>query len=196
MLDELDAGTLLERLGIPRAPSVALDADITQRAGPAVSPIRSRSRRSRPRSRTRPMSAASCSASPTARRCSRRSQQIRANVAQRTPGTHVARVLVQPMVARLGEVLVGYRVDPRRRPAGDGRGRRRAHRDRARPQPAARAGRSRDRARDDRRGARPRGARRLPRPARGRSRRAGAGDRRDVAACATIPRSPRPRSIR
>src|SRR5258707_3554746 len=30
MLDELTAGALLERLGIPRAPSVALDAGITR----------------------------------------------------------------------------------------------------------------------------------------------------------------------
>ena len=30
MLDELDAGTLIERFGIPRAPAVVLDAGITR----------------------------------------------------------------------------------------------------------------------------------------------------------------------
>ena len=36
---------------------------------------------------------------------------IRADVAERQPGARVDRVLVQPMVAAIGEVLVGYRVD-------------------------------------------------------------------------------------
>ena len=39
------------------------------------------------------------------RRCSRRSARIK-------QATNVGRVLVQPMVAGLGEVLIGYRVDP------------------------------------------------------------------------------------
>ena len=39
-------------------------------------------------------------------------KQIRANVAQRRPNTRVLRVLVQPMVAGIGEALIGYRVDP------------------------------------------------------------------------------------
>ena len=38
-------------------------------------------------------------------------EQIRADVAERRPGARVERVLVQPMVSGLGEVLVGYRVD-------------------------------------------------------------------------------------
>jgi acyl-CoA synthetase (NDP forming) len=37
---------------------------------------------------------------------------IVANVARHRPGKPVTRVLVQPMVTGLGEVLVGYRVDP------------------------------------------------------------------------------------
>ena len=36
---------------------------------------------------------------------------IRANVAQRMSGLRMERVLVQPMVSGLGEVLIGYRVD-------------------------------------------------------------------------------------
>jgi acyl-CoA synthetase (NDP forming) len=38
-------------------------------------------------------------------------RQIRANVESRQPGTKVVRVLVQPMISGLGEALVGYRVD-------------------------------------------------------------------------------------
>src|SRR6202030_1955008 len=38
-------------------------------------------------------------------------RRIRANVAQGRPGTTLDRVLVQPMVSGLGEVLIGYRVD-------------------------------------------------------------------------------------
>jgi succinyl-CoA synthetase beta subunit len=38
-------------------------------------------------------------------------RQIRANMAGRQPGTTVVRVLVQPMISGLGEVLVGYRLD-------------------------------------------------------------------------------------
>ena len=60
MLDELEAYALLERLGVPHAPSIAIDAAIKQSARPALSPIPSRSRRCRRRSRTSPMSAASC----------------------------------------------------------------------------------------------------------------------------------------
>ena len=63
-----------------------------------------------PRSRIRAISAAWCSASPTAG-AARAIGTIRANVAERMPEARVARVLVQPMVSGLGEVLPGYRVD-------------------------------------------------------------------------------------
>ena len=38
-------------------------------------------------------------------------RKVAATVAERSPGARVARVLVQPMVSGLGEVLLGYRVD-------------------------------------------------------------------------------------
>ena len=38
-------------------------------------------------------------------------RKIRTDVAERQPGARVGRVLVQPMVTGVGEVLVGYRVD-------------------------------------------------------------------------------------
>jgi succinyl-CoA synthetase beta subunit len=39
-------------------------------------------------------------------------RQIRDAVDKRQPGRHLDRVLVQPMISGLGEVLIGYRVDP------------------------------------------------------------------------------------
>jgi succinyl-CoA synthetase beta subunit len=38
--------------------------------------------------------------------------EIRENVGRRRPGTRVERVLVQPMLAGVGEVLIAYRVEP------------------------------------------------------------------------------------
>jgi succinyl-CoA synthetase beta subunit len=38
--------------------------------------------------------------------------QLRANVSRHRPGTAVERVLVQPMVVGIGEVLIAYRVEP------------------------------------------------------------------------------------
>ena len=122
--------------------------------------IPSWSRRCPQRSRTSPMSAASCSMSATTRRCSAADRE---DPRKRTEAPD--RVLVQPMMPGLGEVLIGYRVDRRCRPAGDARGRRRAGRNPPRPQPAAGAGRSRRGPGDDRRGRGAEGARRLSRQA-------------------------------
>ena len=110
MLDELAAGALLERLGIAQAPAVALDAGIT-RTPPLPFPY--------------PVAVKLLSAE-----IAHKSDiggvvlgvadgpallaaiaTIRANVAERMPEARVARVLVQPMVSGLGEVLLGYRVD-------------------------------------------------------------------------------------
>src|SRR5206468_3377980 len=38
--------------------------------------------------------------------------RMRETVAARRPGTLLNRVLVQPMIAGVGEALIGYRVDP------------------------------------------------------------------------------------
>ena len=96
---------LLERLGIPRAPSVALDAGITQApALPFAYPVAVKALSAR--SRTRPTSAAWCSGS-------RDDAALLAAIAKIRAGHRsVDRVLVQPMMSGLGEVLIGYRVDP------------------------------------------------------------------------------------
>jgi acyl-CoA synthetase (NDP forming) len=110
VLDELAAGALLDRLGIPRAASVALDAGITQ-APPLPFPY--------------PVAVKVLSADiahktdvggvvlgvADGQALLAAIQKIRADVAQRKLSIRVERVLVQPMVSGLGEVLVGYRVD-------------------------------------------------------------------------------------
>jgi succinyl-CoA synthetase beta subunit len=109
-LDEFAAGMLLDRLGIARVPSVALDADI---ARPPQLPF-----------------AYPVAVKVLAREIAHKTdvggvvldvrdeaallaaiKHVRASVAKRMPGASVARVLVQPMVSGVGEVLLGYRVD-------------------------------------------------------------------------------------
>ena len=111
MLDELEAGALLDRLGIARAPSVALDAGLREAPCPALCLSGRRQSPVAPKSRTRPMSAAWCSTCVMAKRSSPRFDRSAPrwrNIIRVAP---VERVLVQPMVSGLGEVLIGYRID-------------------------------------------------------------------------------------
>ena len=104
-LDELEAYGVLDRLGVPRAPSLALDISAPPPSLPFGYPvavkvlcggdfaqIRCRRRRARHRRCT-------LRSPPRWRRCAAKLPQAR-------------RVLVQPMIAGVGEVLIGYRVDP------------------------------------------------------------------------------------
>ena len=153
MLDEIDAGTLIERFGIPRAPAVVLDAGITRAPSlPFAYPVVVKALSAEIAHKTEAGGVVLGVADGDALLAA--IKQIRANVAQRRPDTRILRVLVQPMVVghRRGADRLSRR--SRRRPAGDGRGRRHPHRNLPRPQPAARAGRPRDRPGDDRRGAR------------------------------------------
>jgi acyl-CoA synthetase (NDP forming) len=110
VLDELEAGAVLDRLGIPRAKSIALDANITEAPSlPFPYPVAVKVLSAEIAHKTdvggvvlgvayrKPLLAAI--------------ETIRAEVAARKPGARVDRVLVQPMVSGLGEALVGYRVD-------------------------------------------------------------------------------------
>ncbi|MFL6822753.1 MAG: acetate--CoA ligase family protein [Xanthobacteraceae bacterium] len=110
VLDELASGALLDRLGIARVPSVALDIDIDQ-APPLPFPY--------------PVAVKALGAA-----IAHKSEaggvelgvgdgdaliaairKIAAAVGTHKPDARLARVLVQPMVSGLGEVLLGYRVD-------------------------------------------------------------------------------------
>jgi len=110
MLDELAAGMLLDRLGIAHAPAVALDAAITEVPTlPFPYPIAVKVLSTEIAHKTDVggvvLGVADGSALIAA------IGNIRASVASRKPGAKVERVLVQPMLAGLGEALVGYRVD-------------------------------------------------------------------------------------
>jgi acetate---CoA ligase (ADP-forming) len=110
ILDELAAGALLDRLGIARAPSIALDAGIA-RAPPLPFPypvaVKVLSAKITHKSDVGGVALGIADGAALVAAI----RGIAASVAERMPGTQVARVLVQPMIAGLGEALVGYRID-------------------------------------------------------------------------------------
>jgi acyl-CoA synthetase (NDP forming) len=110
MLDELAAAALLDRLGIARAPSVALEAGIARAPTlPFAYPVAVKVLCAEIAHKTDVGGVALGVADGDALLAAIR--KIAAAVAERTPGARVTRVLVQPMVSGLGEVLLGYRVD-------------------------------------------------------------------------------------
>jgi acyl-CoA synthetase (NDP forming) len=104
-LDELEAYALFDRLGIPHAPSVAIDAGITE---PPVLPF------------DYPVVLKVLSSGITHKSdvggvtlgLADAASLTAAIASMRTRLPEARRVLVQPMVAGVGEVLAGYRVDP------------------------------------------------------------------------------------
>jgi acyl-CoA synthetase (NDP forming) len=111
LLDEMEAGALLESVGIPPAPAVALDAGITQApALPFPYPVVVKALSAEIAHKTEAGGVVLNVADGDALLAA--IKQIVTTVAQRSPKTRIERVLVQPMVSGLGEALVGYRVDP------------------------------------------------------------------------------------
>jgi acetate---CoA ligase (ADP-forming) len=110
ILDELAAGALLDRLGIARAPSVALEVGIARVPPlPFAYPVAVKVLCAEIAHKTDVGGVALGVADGDALLAAIR--KIAATVAERSPGARVGRVLVQPMVFGLGEVLLGYRVD-------------------------------------------------------------------------------------
>ena len=110
ILDELAAGELLDRLGIARAPSVALEVDIARAPPlPFAYPVAVKVLCAEIAHKTDVGGVALGVADGDALLAAIR--KIAAAVAERSPGARVGRVLVQPMVSGLGEVLLGYRID-------------------------------------------------------------------------------------
>jgi acetate---CoA ligase (ADP-forming) len=111
MLDELEAGVLLDGLGIPCAPCVAFDIDDIEDAPalpfsyPVAVKILSNDIAHKSNIGGVVLGVRDGGALLAAIR------QIRAAVAVRAPNTAIERVLVQPMATGFGEVLIGYRVD-------------------------------------------------------------------------------------
>ena len=111
-LDELEAYALLDRLGVPHAPSVALDMSTTQ---PPALPF------------SYPVALKVLSPDITHKSdvggvtlgIMDAPALLAAIAVMRARLPQARRVLVQPMMAGIGEVLIGYRVDPDVGSAGD-----------------------------------------------------------------------------
>jgi succinyl-CoA synthetase beta subunit len=109
LIDEFEAYALLGKHGLPCAPSLALDADLTTAPAlpfgyPVV--VKALSAQLAHKSDAGGVALNIADGAALVAAC----QHIRANVAAH--GHNIARVLVQPMIAGVGEVLIGYRVDP------------------------------------------------------------------------------------
>src|SRR5499427_2866016 len=105
VLDELEAYTLLDRIGVSRVPSVALDVAITEPpALPFAYPVVLKALSSKIVHKS--------DVGGVALGIPNAPALLAAIVAMRTQLPQLRRVLVQPMIAGVGEVLIGYRVDP------------------------------------------------------------------------------------
>ncbi len=104
MLDELEAYALLDKLGVPHAPSIALDAGVAKVPSlPFPYPVAVKS-----------LSAEIAHKSDIGGVILnvKDGAALLAATKQIVQATKAPRVLVQPMTSGLGEVLIGYRVDP------------------------------------------------------------------------------------
>jgi acyl-CoA synthetase (NDP forming) len=109
-LDELASGALLDRLGIARAPAVALDANVAQPPClPFPYPVAVKILSAQITHKTDVGGVALGVADGAA--LLDEIQKMRARVLARMPAVRFDRVLVQPMISGMGEVLIGYRVD-------------------------------------------------------------------------------------
>jgi acetate---CoA ligase (ADP-forming) len=111
LLDEIESYELLANLGIACAPSYVLGSDIRRAPTlPFSYPISVKALAAEIAHKSDVGGVALGISDAEALLSAIR--EIRRSVAEHRPGTAVDRVLVQPMMAGLGEVLIGYRVDP------------------------------------------------------------------------------------
>jgi acyl-CoA synthetase (NDP forming) len=109
LLDELDAYALLDRLGVPHAPAVAVDAKSKTFALSIPYPVAVKVLSNKIVHKSD--AGGVVLGVPDERELTGAITRIRENVECHLPGTTVDRVLVQQMVEGVGEVLVGYRID-------------------------------------------------------------------------------------
>jgi acetate---CoA ligase (ADP-forming) len=110
VLDELASGALIDRLGIARAPAVALGADIREAprlpfAYPVAVKVLSAEIAHKSDVGGVALNVADDAALVVA------IAEMRANLGRRVPALTLHGVLVQPMLSGVAEVLIGYRVD-------------------------------------------------------------------------------------
>ncbi len=109
VLDELEAYALLDRLGVPRAPAVALDTTMAQAPTlPFPYPVAAKVLSADIPHKTEAGGVALNV--PDGDTLVAAIRQMRETVKQRT-GITPERVLVAPMISGIGEALIGYRVD-------------------------------------------------------------------------------------
>ena len=110
VLDELASGALLDRLGIARAPAVALDADIREAPRlPFAYPVAVKVLAADIAHKSDVGGVALNVADDAALLVS--ISEMRANLGRRLPAFPLHHLLVQPMLSGVAEVLIGYRVD-------------------------------------------------------------------------------------
>ena len=110
ILDELASASLLDRLGIARAPSVTLEADIAcPPALPFPYPVAVKILAADIPHKSDVGGVALGIADAAALLDEMR--KMRARLRTRLPAVRAERVLVQPMISGVGEMLIGYRVD-------------------------------------------------------------------------------------
>jgi acyl-CoA synthetase (NDP forming) len=110
LLNEIEAYEMLKRIGVPCAPSIAADANIA--AAPSLPfpyPVVVKALIEGVAHKTEIGGVALGIQDADALLAA--IGNIRKSVAQRAPGAKLNRMLVQPMIAGVGEALVGYRVD-------------------------------------------------------------------------------------
>ena len=110
ILDEAESYALLAEIGVPVAPFVVMEPGAPIPALPFAYPVVAKVLAAEITHKSDIGGVAL--ELPDARALDRAARAIAEKVAARRPGTAVGRVLVQPMLRGLGEVLVGYRVDP------------------------------------------------------------------------------------
>jgi acyl-CoA synthetase (NDP forming) len=109
-LDALEAGKLIERLGIACAPAVAIATDITDApALPFAYPVAVKALAAEIAHKTDLGGVVLGVSDGEGLLAAIR--KIQGNIAAHGPNRRIDRVLVQPMVSGLGEVLIGYRID-------------------------------------------------------------------------------------
>ena len=108
LLDELEAYALLDRLGVPHAQALAIDANAPDLSGiPYPVAVKVLSADIPHKTDAGGVVLGVKDGGELARAI----DEIRQNVAARVPGAKVDRVLAQAMAKGIGEVLVGYRLD-------------------------------------------------------------------------------------